>query len=236
MNKGTANIEPIHSQPRRDMTPEAYSALMENIMSLLIKNGLKATTMDSVASSLKMSKRTLYEIFPNKSEMVAEAVKTIYLQMREKADKIYATSPDVVEALLRCFKLQRDFISRVSVNYFRDADCLFKEAKEKSIATKEEMFDNLRHVLQQGVEEGYFRQDVNFMLHIRMVQIQMESLKRMEELFPPDITLLEIFDTINLNALRSIATPKGLEKIDEVVKKVAKEYREEMNHKKKNNK
>lgn len=55
---------------REDMTPEAYEELLESITDILLRNGLKATTMDSIAASLQMSKRTLYEIFDNKSQMV----------------------------------------------------------------------------------------------------------------------------------------------------------------------
>ncbi|MDE6335182.1 MAG: TetR/AcrR family transcriptional regulator, partial [Muribaculaceae bacterium] len=55
---------------REDMTPGAYDALIDAIGELLLKRGLKATTMDSIASALQISKRTLYEIFNSKNEMV----------------------------------------------------------------------------------------------------------------------------------------------------------------------
>ena len=52
-----------------------------------------------------------------------------------------------------------------------------------------------------------------------MMSIQMESLKRMEELFPPDITLLEVYDSICISFLRGISSPKGLEILDGLLEK-----------------
>ena len=49
---------------------------------------------------------------------------------------------------------------------------------------------------------------------MRMMKVQMESVKRMEELFPPDITLLQIYDSISLGFLRSIASPAGMKLLD----------------------
>ena len=47
-----------------------------------------------------------------------------------------------------------------------------------------------------------------------MMEIQAESLKRMEDLFPPEISLVEIFDTMSLGFLRSIASEEGHRMID----------------------
>ena len=48
------------------MTEEAYETLITAIARILLGSGPKAMTMGSVAKALKMSKKTLYEIFPSK--------------------------------------------------------------------------------------------------------------------------------------------------------------------------
>lgn len=68
----------------------------------------------------------------------------------------------------------------------------------------------------KGVEEGVFRPNIDYRIIIRLFMIQMESLKRMEENFPPDVTLLEAYETASTALLRSIATPKGLEILEEI--------------------
>ena len=47
----------------------------------------------------------------------------------------------------------------------------------------------------------------------------MESLKRMEEFLPKDVTLSEAFNTVSIAFLRSIATEQGLKVLEEIRKK-----------------
>ncbi len=202
---------------REDMSPGAYDALIDAIGQLLLKQGLKATTMDSIASALQISKRTLYEIFNSKNEMVLSALEASHKKHTANLKEIFNSSANVMEGILRGFLYQRDEMSKANVDYFRDMDSLFSEARQFSSAQKKKFLENYVKVLQQGAEEGYFRKDVNFMLQCRLLWIQMESLKRMEEFFPSDITLLEAYDSICISFLRAISTPIGMLMLDKMV-------------------
>ena len=158
------------------MTSDEYRThLLHRIYPVLIKKGAKNMTMDYVAKSLSISKRTLYEIFGSKEQLLCEALTLIH----------------------------DDFASYSQIRpYF-----------EKNIHRSQE--DMLNGFL-KGVEEGVFRPNIDYRIIIRLFMIQMESLKRMEENFPPDVTLLEAYETASTALLRSIATPKGLEILEEI--------------------
>ena len=179
---------------REDMTPEAYEELLESITDILLRNGLKATTMDSIAASLQMSKRTLYEIFDNKSQMVSEALKSMHNQLCMKYKATLENSANIMEAILTGFLHHRDLMSKVNVDFFKDMDSQFADARTNTNESKNLFLESLVTLMHKGVEEGYFRDDINYMVQCKMMIIQMESLKRMEELFPPDITLREVYD------------------------------------------
>ncbi len=70
-----------------------------------------------------------------------------------------------------------------------------------------------------GIKEGVFRKDANYNVILSLLRVQMESLKRMEEFFPPDITIVEAYNWISLGFLRSIATPKGMMTLDRLTDK-----------------
>lgn len=202
------------------MTPEAYSALLDSIGDILLKNGIKATSMDSIASTLHISKRTLYEIFDNKCNMVSESLKALHQRMSREHTQIFESADNVMEAILLNFVKQRDFLSKTNVEFFRDIDSYFAEAKIHSNESKQLFIDTLVAMLQKGVDQGYFRSDVNLNIQCRMMHIQMESLKRMEEFFPPDITLLDAFDSVNISFLRGICSVKGMEMLDSLISKL----------------
>ena len=79
-----------------DRTNESHTDLIIAISGILLKNGLKSTTMDSVASALAMSKRTLYEIFESKKDMILKVVSYWQHQHRTKIEGIFADSKNVM--------------------------------------------------------------------------------------------------------------------------------------------
>ena len=200
-------------------TSEARSKLLNSISDILLENGIKATSMDFLASSLHISKRTLYEIFGSKTEMVTQALTALHNRLCMEHTKIFESTENVLEAILLSFLKQRDIMSKLNVEFFSDMDCLFAEAKLNSKESKQQFIDNIVAMLHKGVEQGYFRADVNMTVQCRMMLIQMESLKRMEELFPSDISLLDVYDTVSIGFLRSMASVKGMEMLDQLTHK-----------------
>lgn len=208
---------------REYMTPEAYENLLSDIAGILIRNGLKSTRMSFIASTLKMSKRTLYEIFDSKSEMIAEALKALHHNLACEVVEIHKSSANVMEALVRGFLRHRDVMGAVHIDFFRDLEYHFSKAKTDTDTTTKEFFAYYIDLLNKGADEGYFRKDVNFYIQCRMMLIQMEALRRMENLFPPEITLLEAYDSVNISFLRGIATRKGLDVLDELLRQISRE-------------
>lgn len=202
---------------KEDIKPAQYNRMLECIMTALKQHGLKATTMDFISSSLQMSKRTLYEIFGSKEAMFREAHSFFHNQMAQNMKEIFATSNNVMEAIIKCFLYNRDFMSNVSADFIRDMEQFANHDHLISEAQRRHHYQNLYDVLEKGVLEGYFRDDVNLKVQCRMFTIQMESLKRTEELFPEDITLLEVYDSIIIGFLRGISSHKGLEQLEQYI-------------------
>lgn len=199
---------------KEDISEEQYNKILDCFISALKKNGLKATTMDSIASSLQMSKRTLYEIFGTKDDMFRDAHVYFHKKMKENLTKIFNDSSNVMEAIIRCFLFNRDVMSSLSPEFMRDIEEFASHENILTPTTRRKHYQNLYDVLQSGVEQGYFREDVNLAIQCRMLIIQMEALKRTEELFPEDISLLEVYDTIIIGFLRGISSAKGLQELE----------------------
>lgn len=199
---------------REDFNEEQYNEILRRIMPALMKNGLKATSMDSIAVTLQMSKRTLYEIFGSKEEMFREVHKYFHKRMADALIEIFKTSDNVMEAIIKCFLYNRDMMSNVSAHFIRDLEQFATNGQIVTENTQRHHYQNLYDVLQKGVLEGYFRNDINLYVQCRMLTLQMEALKRTEELFPDDISLLEIYDSIIIGFLRGISSLKGLEEIE----------------------
>ena len=61
------------------------------------EKGIKDVKMDDIAARLSMSKRTIYELFNDKAEILHEAMKLQNTQMQEKGRAIIRSATDVLE-------------------------------------------------------------------------------------------------------------------------------------------
>ena len=200
------------------MKTEAYHKLLSMIFQLILERGIKGLTMDSVASSLSISKRTLYEIFESKSDMIVKTMSYMNEVRRKVTYEAYMSAPNSLNGILRIFLLQREFICNVNVNFFRDMDQISRDIRENYREESERNIVDSQNFIKQGIEEGVLRDDIDFTVQFRILEIQMESLKRMEEHFPPEITLIRAYDAIYVGFLRGIVSAKGMEMLDEIIK------------------
>ena len=203
---------------RSDLQEEDYRNLLSRIEPILLERGLKSTTMDTVAQALGMSKRTLYEIFDSKSEMLKETLDFMARQNHEFASKAFADSDNVIEALFAIFKYNRDRMGTVNVNFYRDMDRLYKERRDDYEKSRSQHQERMLRMFSLGVSQGMFRPDVDYHVQSRVMSLQMEALKRVEELFPSDISLVRVFDSIIIGFLRSIASEKGMLILDNLTR------------------
>lgn len=200
---------------KTDLTKEQYDGLVAAIFSIIIRKGPKATTMDYVAQRLGMSKRTLYEIFGSKDEMLAEVLVSHRAMYGAKIKEIVGRTANMMEAIANVFLFHIEFISEVNPKFFFDMDVRYHALRDK-YESSAHFSKYMLEACQEGVRQGVFRTDVNYPVTIDMVRVQMESLKRMEEFFPAGISLGEALGTIGIGFLRSIASHKGMDQLDKM--------------------
>lgn len=181
---------------------------------MLMKNGVKNLTMDNIARQLGISKRTLYEVFDSKDAMVEDVLTCMYNEEQQQIRRAAKESDNVMEAMALGLKLHQHFLSETDVSLLRDIDQFYPHLRNKFEEFRVRNTDSMLDAFRIGVEQGVFRKNTDYRILLTLFQIQLESLKRMEDLFPPDVTLLDAYNAISIGLLRSIATAKGIEILD----------------------
>ena len=207
---------------RTDLQDTDYEALLSRIVPIMLSNGLKSTTMDNVAAELGMSKRTLYEIFGSKSDMLREALEQLERQSRKYYVKVFEESDNIMEALFKVFKYNRDLTKDVNPDFYHDMDRLYQDKRKEFDQIRAKRHEEMLKVYKIGVDQGMFRPDADYPILSRMMGIQMEALKRNEELFSSEISLQRVFDAIIVGHLRSIASEKGMRILDKLTNEIKK--------------
>ena len=199
---------------RPNLPDQQYNLLLESVFQIIKENGPRHTSMDLVASHLGMSKRTLYEIFDSKDQMLRKVLEHQHAIVSAELKRLFAESSNVLEGLVRVIAYQQAFFSDLNPEFFRDMDKEYKHIRPDFDDSKHLHSDEFARVIEAGVEQGLIRRDIDFPLQFTLLRVQMESLKRMEENFPPGISPLQVYNAIAHGFLSSIATVAGLEELE----------------------
>lgn len=180
--------------------------------------GIKSVRMDDVASSLGMSKRTLYEIFGGKEELLLESIKYISEERPRKVLAEIGPCQNSLEMLFKCSRallddgLVSDMDKRMALNLKK----FYPEIAEKLRHLHADMaIRGLNEVLTQACKEGYIDTKVNIELMIRLFfSIMTSAVYENSLVIPKEVTREKAYGALAVNFFRGISTPKGIEVID----------------------
>ncbi len=180
--------------------------------------GIKTITMDEIASSVGISKRTLYELFTDKADLLYASVSRNQEMMREYVDGVLASTDNVLEVIMNCYKYTIKNYHNVNPRFFED---IKKYPLAFHLFTKGQKEDSKKSVdfFNKGVEQGLFRTDVNFEVLNLLLKEQMNVLMNSEvnKLY----SMVLIYESITFTFLRGVSTEKGYNELEALVK----EYR-----------
>lgn len=119
--------------------------ILECTFAHLSQSGLKSVSMDSIASALKVSKKTIYNFFPSKSELIVESVKYGFDILSFKVERTARCMPNPLVALVfvavETIKFYHSLESRFINDVFssKALEGYLSEIKSRSAQIREKM-------------------------------------------------------------------------------------------------
>ncbi len=164
-----------HSTSRVELRERIILAAVE----LFTTNGIKSITMDEIAASLGISKRTLYEVFPDKETLLEECI----LKSQKDGDifvkGVIETSSNVLEVLLRCYQWSIERFHATNKKFFEDIK-KYPKAYQLMKNNRNRSSEDTVNFFKEGVKQGIFRDDVNFAIINLLVRDQLDLLMAQE--------------------------------------------------------
>lgn len=193
--------------------------IIEGTTELFKTYGIKSVTMDSIANHFGISKRTIYEIFSDKDELLMAVLRKMAQQQKDLAKRVLDESENSLAAIFRMFEINRANFQTMSPAFQSD---LKKYHYDVLITNTEnvEMPDYRNHfqIIEKGIKEGLFRKDINPDLANRCLFNLGRSIMD-NELYPYELfARRDVIRNIFFNYLRGISTPRGLDLINKLEK------------------
>ncbi len=181
---------------------------------LFMQFGIRSVSMDDISNGLGMSKKTLYQYYSDKDELV-DAVVEGHIKMiqtdcvgcrqdaRDAIHEIFITMERIMEEFNNMNPMVLFDLEKFHFNSFRR----FKEHKDKFMAQV------IRENIEWGIREELYRDDVNIDI-LTKFRIESMMLPFNVGVFPPGkYKLATLSEEIILHFVHGLATIKGLKLI-----------------------
>lgn len=182
---------------------------------LLMEIGPTSMTMDMVARACGISKRTLYETFPDKKTLILECVAAEHAQHNLEAQKIFKEASNCFEALFKVFKNTRQHLDKRSQAFVDDMKRLYPEAMAHD--NEKQFISQMGLVIKRAQDEGLVIADINTSIASFLFLNQLKSLHKNPSIDALGLNRVTVYEAAFINFLRGIATIKGIEYIDEQI-------------------
>ena len=193
--------------------------ILQKAADMFLNLGFKSVTMDDIAREMGISKKTIYAHFPTKLKLVQAATFYVIDNINETISTICSRNYDPIEEIFTIKSMVHDQLknekSSPAYQLQKYYPKIFKQVKDKQFESVNVcIVENLK----RGIEDGYYRSDINIDLITRFYYSGNMSLTNYE-LFPIevyDISMLK--DAFLEYHVRAVATEKGLKTLKNILK------------------
>ena len=186
---------------------------------LFLSLGFKSVTMDDIANTIGISKKTIYAHFSNKTELVEVVTFSVLDHITEGIDRINAASVNPIEELYEIKMFVMNYLKNERVSPQHQLKKYYPEIFERlKIKQFEKMHSSVENSLKMGMNTGLFRADIDIDFISRMYFNGMTGIRDIS-IFPENrFDKNYLFESYLEYHLRAIVTETGLNLLNNYIK------------------
>jgi AcrR family transcriptional regulator len=174
--------------------------------------------MDDFARELGLSKKTLYMHFRSKQALLLAAIRGVLAELKVQLDEAFG-APGMAFTT-RFDRLLHAVGTQLAAVRYPLVDDLYRHAPRVWRVIEEfrrtHVFNRLQNLLEQGMAEGYVRDDLNPHLVVFIVTQVARSALNPVQMVGLQSSLSEVFATVKSLLYRGVFTEKGRNEMEEM--------------------
>ena len=190
---------------------EKYFKIIGGAHKLFITNGIRNVSMDDVARSLGMSKKTIYQYVENKPDLLRHILDFIMENVETKINEIENRDLNAIDVLLDMSKIVGEKIMKfnpvISFELEKYFPAIFETYKTRK---KQMMKEFIKRNIEKGIKEGYYRSDLNSEVVAHLYFEKIEDLYKPDILEQENFTFEDLFKVMFENHIRGISNESGI--------------------------
>ena len=186
---------------------------------LFLSIGFKIVTMDDLAQSMSISKKTIYKFFKNKNHLISSCVESLQKRIVISFKQI---RKDATNPIIELFQIKKEAMKILGNTETAPQYQLQKFYPEIYQELKSREFDLVSDVFQEslkkGIKSGYFREEININFITRIYLNGMRGARDIN-LFPlSEFKVEQVIEDFIEYHLRAISTKKGITLLNRIYK------------------
>ncbi|AVM54344.1 TetR/AcrR family transcriptional regulator [Capnocytophaga sp. oral taxon 864] len=195
--------------------------IVKRALNDFMQYGFKTFTMDDLANKMGMSKKTLYEYFPSKQDLVDACLDYALEMSCTNVTTFVQGEGSVIENVYRNQKKVQEVFNINSDRPIWELQKYYPktyERMESEFAKTDALF--IDKLLEKGWQEGLFRKDINVNFY-KVFYTSVQRLRSITHTFPErEFPFWETIYTILEYFFRILVNEKGLKELERVLKEV----------------
>lgn len=191
---------------------EKTEKILQQVSELYFKYGIKSVTMDDVSRELGISKKTLYEHFADKNDLVAKFLEFHIQKIRVVFEEEKEDSGNAIDHLLFISKIMITFLQDLNPSVHYDLQKYYPDIFKSLFEYKRNnMLNSVKQNIERGMREGVYRKDLNpdiiAYIYVNRVEASLDA----DFLRNNDFTSSDLFSEMFTYHIRGISSKKGIE-------------------------
>ncbi len=196
--------------------------IIEQAAKMFAEQGIKSIRMDDIASSLGVSKRTLYEMFEDKEELLYLSIRYMQARRMAKVEQKLRENTESLAQLFDCFALMtenRESHRRISNNLHKFYPATFERVRKEAEAESGKILYSL---IKHYIDCGLIVSTVDIRLSVTILYYTTTTIVTSADnmTLPDGVTVNDALAYTIINFFRGIATIKGVQQIDDYLESI----------------
>lgn len=194
------------------MSGEKYTGIIDKTYRVFLQYGIKNVSMDDVCRQIGISKKTLYKYVDNKADLLTKINMHIQDLIRDRLHQLQKMDLNAIDILLEMSRISTDTHIRINPVVTFEIRKYYPKVYENYIKSKKELIvDAIIRNLDQGINEGLYRQDLNKEIVAHLYFKKIEEFHTLEGEEIRDFSYSKIFEVMFENHIRGISNEKGIQ-------------------------
>lgn len=196
---------------------ELKGKILDTALQMFMRQGIRQVRMDDIARALSISKRTLYEIYENKEQLLMDSVKAQRDKHIEIINQLARNNPNTIECIVEGYRIQMKELSVITPAFFEDIN-LYKSVKDYLYEEHLKRKSEYRHFIEKGIQEGFFLPFLNYDVITTILDAASDYI--MNANMYKEYGMPVLFHNFVVVFLRGVCTQKGITLLDKLMQNV----------------